>query len=274
MGIYVGMGIFSQNILSNEWENVCREAIDLANKLGLHDEILEEEEPWKEVTNRKFTDGTSGFYIRGRRNIQKDRVESIYIRNNLSYYQQIAGKKQQSIRPFPSEKEIEIPEDWNERRLIFEREGLVWKDELWDEWCRDNGYASVFHSKTLGRPIHITVLALVCLFADHFPYAVMPRGDITMKQCLEATELANRYLKQKINPPVICDGVRLLGMMHVPELKVPTRDRLLLFRELYLGPVSQPLRDTLLQEFPTELVEIYCQDKTSRSKRVFLHEEE
>ena len=75
-------------------------------------------------------------------------------------------------------------------------------DILFEDWHSDDpdiptptGAQTIWNNKTQGRPGHIPLLAIACLFADRFPDAVKISGDVTAGQCGAAVRLANQYLE-------------------------------------------------------------------------------
>lgn len=244
MGVYIGMYLKPHRTTQARWEAVYEEALLLAGKLDLQDGIVDQ---YPEVRESDLSDGTVGFYIHRMGTNPKSRVESICIRRNLSYYLGQAGPDSRGDVLF-------APHSDTLGKAGFD--------------CR-SGVVTVFWSKTLSKEIHIAILALACLFADRLPDAVTIGCDIDLNQCREAVELANHYLENKIKTPVICRVGEL--MERLAALDIPREKQLCTFMTLYLGEMSEKVKEYLVQCFSAEKVEWYCRYYRPHSSWIFRH---
>lgn len=107
-------------------------------------------------------------------------------------------------------------------------------DILFADWYPEDldlpvptGTQEIWGSKTQGRPGHIPLLAVACLFADRFPEDVTISGDITAGQCWAAVRLANQSLEHPIQTPVTCRAEALAQRLR--RLNVPVTKQLAAF---------------------------------------------
>lgn len=130
-------------------------------------------------------------------------------------------------------------------------------DILFEDWYPQDpdipvptGTCSLWGEKTQGRPGHIPLLAIACLFADRFPEAVNISGDISAGQCRAAARLAGRCLDRPIQTPVTCRAEALLQRLQ--KSGIPVQKQAAAFFRLYLGRLTPEVGGVLKAFFPWE----------------------
>lgn len=128
-------------------------------------------------------------------------------------------------------------------------------DVLFEDWYPEDpdiptptGTRWIWGAKTQGRPGHIPLLAIACLFADRFPEAVHIGGDITAGQCRAAVRLASQCLDQPVQMPVACRAEALLRRPR--KTNIPVRKQVEAFFQLYLGRLTPEAGNVLKEGFP------------------------
>lgn len=244
MGIYINIKI-SKAVTKEEWEKVYKETLFLAKKFPLAETKTISKKgieifclvPTKETIeiDEFSNEETRGWYASGDYNTLR-RAETDYTPRELvvdKYYNPEAGDAMMAYLP----QFLDYDED----------------DERFD-----NSYW-LWGNKTQGEPYHMYLLAIACLIEDRLGKKAFVSGDITRGQCRKAVEMANVYLKKKIDIPARCDMNRL--MKRLRELDIADVEKMEAFDYVFLGTKDNSFGDCLRAHFSETALDEYWRKK-------------
>ena len=185
MGIFLEFEIAPYRIDAEEWENVYEDALRIIDRCDLLDRIVSTRNGLRyafarKSAEREWKDGRLGVLVCGTMASGFD-MEDFLLCRELERYRQDAVQ------------------DSGEGDVLFCR---WYSEDKEEDVPTPVDTVCIWGSKTQGRPGHIPLLAVMCLFADRFPEAVYIGGDISAGQCRAAVRLANQYLDRPIQEPV------------------------------------------------------------------------
>ena len=245
MGVFLSFRIAPHRIPAAQWEETYQEALGTVDHFNLMDLVFTQRNGsrfmfTKKTAERDLGKGKLGIKVCGTMDSGFNTEEFLLFRN---------------LECYRSSKAVED-------------NGA---DILLDDWYPEDsdtpqppGVRELWGNKTQGKPAHIPLLAIGCLFADRFPDAVRVGGDITMGQCRKAVELANRYLERPIQVPVTCRAeplARRLQGSGLPAVKQPEA-----FFQLYLGTLTPEVGAVLNCVFSPEILYQYFRNALTRHK--------
>lgn len=244
MGVFLDFKLAAQRISPTQWEETYQEALQIVDGCDLMDCIVAERSSTRFVFARKTAErvlsGQRGFQVCGTMNSGFN-MEAFLLFRDLDYYR----------RP--------------------DAGGDNGADILFDSWYPQDpdipepvGVCELWGNKTQGKPGHIPLLAIACLFADRFPEAVKIGGDITAGQCRAAVQLANQYLDCPIQPPVTCRAEALATRLRDVNISEPKR--LKAFFRLYLGTLTPEVGEILTNVFSADTLYRYFRDELAQLK--------
>ena len=239
MGIFLNLTAYPQRIPEDRWEKTYEEALRIVDRSDFLDRIFLERNGRRYVAARKtaervFPDKGPGICVCGTMASGFD-MEEFHL-----------------FRRKPCCRDTDKPD--NGADILFED----WYPEDSDI-PTPTGACWIWGAKTQGRPGHIPLLAIACLFADRFPEAVRIGGDITAGQCRAAVRLANQCLDQPIQVPVTCRAEALLRCLR--RTNIPVRKQVEAFFQLYLGRLTPEAGNVLKKGFPEGTLYRYFRDR-------------
>lgn len=249
MGIFLSFRVAPRRISPAQWEDVYQEALQIVDHCDLMDRI--------------FTERNGSQFVFARKTAERelwDRGLGILVCGtmasgcNMEYFD-LFRNLEHNIR---SE-----PEEDNGADILL--------DGLFTEWDskdpdipQPSGIYELWGNKTQGKPGHIPLLAIACLFADRFPEAVKVGGDVTAGQCRAAVRLANQCLTRPIQMPVTCRAealARRLRAVGIPPIKQAET-----FFHLYLGTLTSEVGTILRGVFSPEVLYQYFRNELIQYK--------
>ena len=111
-------------------------------------------------------------------------------------------------------------------------------------------YYSMLDGKTQGYAHHIPLLAVCCLIVDRLADQAYVYGDITAGQCRNAVKLANKYLDRPISLPDYCDPKRMA--LRLKRLSLSVDQAFDLLDWAYLGNKDSALGAEMRQSYGAE----------------------
>ena len=118
-------------------------------------------------------------------------------------------------------------------------------------------------NKTQGRPYHIFLLAIACMFQSRLGTKAYFLGDITRGQCRKAVALANEYLDKPIELPDQCDMEKLY--QRIEKLPFKPWERLSIFIYFYLGTKDAKFGEYIRNHYSQEDFYLYWRDRFNNS---------
>lgn len=228
MGIFLSLTVYPERISEDQWEKTYEEALRIADRSDFLDRVFLERNGRRYAAARKtaervFPEDGPGTCVCGTMASGFD-MEEFYL-----------------FRHKPNCRNIDKPDNG--------------ADILFADWYLEDpdipvptGTQEIWGNKTQGRPGHIPLLAIACLFADRFPEAVHIGGDITAGQCRAAVQLANQCLDQPVQIPVTCRAEAFLRRLR--RTNIPVRKQVEAFFQLYLGRLTPEVGNVLKEGFP------------------------
>lgn len=244
MGIFLHFTVSPGRIPEDQWERVYEEALRIVDRSNLLDRVVLERNGQRYTAGRKtaerdFAGDGPGVHICGTMDSGCD-MESFYLFRRKPCCRRTADSEQGAD-------------------IIFED----WYPEDPDIPAPPDTY-TVWSGKTQGRPGHIPLLAIACLFADRFPEAVKISGDITAGQCRAAVRLANQYLERSIHTPVTCRAEDLIRRLR--KSGIPVQKQILAFFRLYLDRLTSATGEALKRLFSAEALYQYFRERITQEE--------
>lgn len=239
MGIFLNLTACPQRIPEDQWERTYEEALRIVDRSDFLDRVFLERNGRRYAAARKtaerdFPEDGPGICVCGTMASGFDMEEFCLFRRK------------------PRCRDTDKPD--------------TGADILFEDWYPEDpdiptptGTCWIWGAKTQGRPGHIPLLAIACLFADRFPEAVRIGGDITAGQCRAAVRLANQYLARPIQIPVTCWAEALLQRLR--RTNIPVRKQVEAFFQLYLGRLTPEVGNVLKEGFPEGELYRYFRDQ-------------
>lgn len=229
MGIFLNFTICPERIPDHRWEEVYEEALRMVEPCDLLDCICLERNGLKYAAARKteervLSEGGLGICICGTMDSGFD----------MEQFELFRRKPRLGGTGKP---------DNGADILFFDCSGSEEPD-----FPEPTGTYTLWSDKTQGRPGHIPLLAIACLFADRFPDAVSIGGDITAGQCRAAVKLANQSLERPIQTPVTCRAEALA--LRLRGLDIPAQKQLAAFFRFFLDKLTPETGQILNRVFP------------------------
>ena len=228
MGIFLNLTVYPERIPEDRWEEVYEETLHIVDRSDFLDRVFMERNGHRYVAARKtaerdFPEDGPGICVCGTMTSGFD-MEEFYL-----------------FRQKPRRRGADKPDNG--------------ADILFADWYPEDpdipvpaGAQELWGNKTQGRPGHIPLLAIACLFADRFPEAVKIGGDITAGQCRAAVHLANQSLEHPIQTPVTCRAEALAQRLR--RLNIPVTKQLSAFFQLLLEKLTPETGEVLMRLFP------------------------
>ncbi len=231
MGVFINLAV-SHSVSQSEWEAVYREALELAQKLGL-----------AEVRRIKI----GGVTVRCLSRTKEYTSPSRWLSEDWTGFQ-ICG----DYETLQVAETNHVPKYL--RPVCTETEAADAMLEIY-RMVKDYRYEpkvyQLLGNKTQGHSHHIPLLAMCCLIEDRLGARAFTYGDITLGQCRKAVELANGWLAQPLSLPDSCDGERLIR--RIQSLPIPAEEQLKLFDWGYLGRKDRTLGERIRNAFGNEV---------------------
>ena len=239
MGIFINSAI-SHSVSQSEWEAVYREALELAQKLGL-----------AEVRRIKI----GGVTVRCMSRTQEYTSPSRWLKEDWTGFQ-ICG----DYETLQIAETNYVPK--NLRPVCAAIEAADAMFEIY-RMTQDHRYEpkvyQLLGNKTQGYSHHVPLLAMCCLIEDRLGARAYTYGDITFGQCRKAVALANEHLAQPIRLPDSCDGERLIR--RIQSLPIPAEEQLKLLNWGFLGRKDPVLGDRIRNAFGDEVCYRYWKSR-------------
>ena len=230
MGIFINLAI-SHSVSQSEWEAVYRDALELAQKLGLADV-------------RRLEIG--GVTVRCLSWTQEYTSPSRWLNEDWTGFQ-ICG----DYETLQIAETNHVPKNLRPAWTATESEDAMCEIyRMVKDYRYEPKVYQLLGNKTQGYSHHIPLLAMCCLIEDRLGARAFTYGDITLGQCRKAVELANRHLDQPILLPDSCDGDRLIR--RVQALHIPIEEQINLLGWGYLGSKDPVLGDRIRNAFGDE----------------------
>ena len=246
MGIYLNFAIAPFRISPSEWERTYEDALQIADKCNLLDQIVTERNGIEYVFARKTAErklySGLGFHTLGT-------MDSGCNMEDFSLYR--------SLQAYRDAMDKDGKQTDNGVDILFDK--WYTGDPEDKEMPRPNLVAHIWDGKTQGRPGHMALLTIACLFADRFPHAVMIGGNISVNQCDVAARLVRQCLGIDIQPPVICRPDALAKQIRAENM--PEHLQLTSFFDLYLGGLTEKVGTILKDVFGEDALYRYFRDK-------------
>ncbi|MDD5833458.1 MAG: hypothetical protein PUC98_08270, partial [Clostridiales bacterium] len=246
MGIYIDL-LVSRSVTKNEWESVYEEALELVRQLPL-------------AEYRRTSIHGVDTYCLVRTDERTDRLErdghevvKCGWRTSGDYETMHSGESYYLPRTLTGEDDPD-PEAGDAILGAFP----AYLDYEWE----DKKYSGVYRlwgNKTQGEPYHMYLLAVAALIESRLGKKAFTYGDITKGQFRYAVELANRYLKDKIDLPDRCDAKRLAD--RISELQLTEFEKARAFEEFYLGNKDAEFGEYIRSRYSATALNEYWRDR-------------
>ncbi len=240
MGVFLNFILAPQRIAPARWEETYQEALQIVNGCDLMDRVITQRSGTRFVFARKTAErdlsGRLGFQVCG---------------------SMTSGSDMEGFRLFRDLERCSDADQDNGADILFAGRYLEDPDIPNPSYIRE-----LWGNKTQGKPGHIPLLAIACLFADRFPEAVKIGGDITAGQCRAAVRLANRYLDRPIQPPIVCRAEALAARLR--DTGIPEGKQVKAFFDLYLGTLTPEVKASLTKVFSSDALYRHFRDRLAR----------
>lgn len=247
MGIFIYLGI-SKSVTPEEWKKVYEESLVLVDNLPLAEgrEMLINDIKVNCLTHSKersryikyYDKNITGWWADGDYDVMKT-AEEYGLKRKFISSDDIVEKDGYDpiIACFP-----QCLNDWSYKD---------YEDKIYNIWGM----------KTQGEPYHIYLLAIACLLEHRLPGKIYVYGDITKGQCTKAVRIANKYLKNPIELPSMCDLKKLFDRINTFDLC--ERDKISVFGEAFLGNKDKNYGEFIRCNYSADALNEYWKNKFS-----------